>query len=146
MGKTYQSTTVNASIDDVWDALSNFHDMSWAPDVIESCEAVGDRAGNQVGAQRVLNGAFHETLHAINNIDHTLHYSIDDGPSPVSADEVSGYVGQVRALPITDEQKTFVEWSSSWEARTDEAEEFCHNIYTALLSSLKQHFTETARV
>src|SRR6056297_2058063 len=92
MGSTYQSIVVPAPASAVWQTLRDFHDLSWAPDVVESCEAVGDHASTQPGAQRVLNDAFHETLHAVNDVDRVLKYSIDDGPSPVSKDEVSGYV------------------------------------------------------
>ena len=36
--------------------------MSWAPGVITLVTKVGDKNGNKVGAKRVLNDAFHETL------------------------------------------------------------------------------------
>lgn len=140
MPSTYQSITVSASADEVWSTLRNFHDLSWAPDVIEQCERVGDRAATQVGAQRVLNGVFEETLQAISDADRTLQYSIDDGPSPVSSDEVSNYIGQIDVRPVSLEGKTFVEWSSSWDAETKEAVEFCHTIYVALLQALKAHY------
>ena len=60
MGLTYRSTVINASADTVWNAIKNFHDLSWAPNVIEKVEVVGDTAGGDVGAKRVLNDAFHE--------------------------------------------------------------------------------------
>jgi hypothetical protein len=140
MRKTYQSTTVNAPIDEVWARLRNFHDMSWAPAVVEQCEAVGDKAGDQIGAGRVLNGVFHETLRELDDSEHVVKYSIDAGPPPVSPDEVKDYIGVIRARPLTDTGGTFVEWSSSWEAADGKAEEFCHNIYVALLNELKKAF------
>jgi hypothetical protein len=118
--------------------------MSWAEGVVESCTPVGDRAGDQVGTRRVLNGAFHETLQAISEVDRTLKYSIDDGPSPVSKEEVDDYVGEVVVRPVTEGdaegEMAFVEWKSQWEASTDEAEEFCHTIYTGLLKALERHY------
>jgi hypothetical protein len=123
MRKTYQSTTVNAPIDEVWARLRNFHDMSWAPAVVEQCEAVGDK-----------------TLRELDDREHVVKYSIDAGPPPVSPDEVKDYIGVIRARPVTDTGGTFVEWSSSWKATDGKAEEFCHNIYVALLNELKKAF------
>jgi hypothetical protein len=51
MGQTYQSTVINASADKVWNAIKNFHDLSWAPNVIEKVEVVGDAGGGDVGAK-----------------------------------------------------------------------------------------------
>ena len=140
MGRTYQSTVVEAPADQVWRLLRNFHDMSWAPGVIESCTVVGDRDGDQPGARRVLNGVFHETLQAVDDLERSLKYSIDDGPSPVSKAEVSRYIGQLRVLAVTDTDTSFVEWHSSWHGNDAAATEFCHSIYVALLDALKKHF------
>ena len=141
MGKTYQSITINAPVDKVWAAIRNFHDVSWAPNVIEKCSSVGDQEGDQIGARRVLNDAFHETLLELSDLDHTIKYSVDDGPSPVSKEEVENYVGVLHVLPVTQEGTSFVEWSSSWEAKDNGASEFCHNIYVALLADLKKNFS-----
>lgn len=62
---------------------------------------VGDTPGTQVGARRVLNDAFHETLHQLDDAARRLRYSIDDGPGPVAAGNVSGYFGEVRVMAVT---------------------------------------------
>ena len=80
MGKTFQSTTVNASVDEVWATICNFHDMSWASSIVSDCKPVGDVKGDEIGAKRVLNDAFHETLLELSDIDHTIRYSIDNAP------------------------------------------------------------------
>ncbi len=74
----------------------------------------------------------------LSDIQRTFRYTIDDGPSPVSKDEVSDYVGCVRVCGITEGGGSFVEWSSTWEAKDDAAREFCQTIYVALLGQLKQ--------
>ena len=51
----YNSTVVNASIEEVWKAIRNFHDLAWGEPVITSVESVGDSAGDKVGAKRILN-------------------------------------------------------------------------------------------
>jgi hypothetical protein len=136
----YNSCVVNAPVERVWSTLRNFHDLSWASDVVQNVARVGDAAGDRVGAQRVLNGVFHETLLALDDVDRELKYSIDDGPGAVSKEHVTGCVGTVRVMPVTDGGGTFVAWSSSWQDSNGGVKEFCDPIYQALLNALRQHF------
>ena len=140
MGKTYQTAVINAPVDQVWNKIKNFHDMSWGSAIVEKCEAVGAKSGDQVGASRILNGAFHETLVAFSEVDKSFKYSIDDGPAPVSKDDVKDYIGEVRLIAITENDTSLIEWSSNWESPKDDACDFCHNIYVALLNELKKSF------
>jgi hypothetical protein len=110
--------------------------MSWAPNVVTRCVAEGDTPGTEVGARRVLNDVFHETLFELDEDAHRIRYTIDAGPSPISSAEVSGYVGELHLRPVTKTGQTFVEWSSSWDADGDEAVAFCQGIYVALLDEL----------
>ena len=84
---------INAPVERVWGAIRNFHDLGWAPNVVTSVDVVGDKKGTAVGAGRVLNQSFHETLREFGEDDRTFSYSIDDGPSPVSKADVSNYIG-----------------------------------------------------
>jgi hypothetical protein len=136
MQRTYQSIRINAPVDKVWNAVKDFHDLSWAPNVITKCEAVGDKSGTEIGAKRILNDAFHEALIELDDATHTMRYSIDNGPSPVSPEDVKGYVGHLHLLPITKDDTTFAEWSSSWESDSEDAVEFCHTIYVAFLDEM----------
>lgn len=138
MPQCYQSIVIAAPVERAWETIKNFHDFSWASEVIEHCEAVGRIRGNEIGAKRILNGVFHETLLECNSAARRIRYSIDDGPSPVSAREIKNYVGTLQLRPVTLNNGTFVEWRSSWEAQTEEAKEFCHQIYAALLKTLAQ--------
>ena len=140
MGKTYQTAVINATVSQVWNKIKNFHDMSWCSAVVEKCEAVGGKPGDQIGARRILNDAFHETLVELSELDKSFKYSIDDGPAPVSKSDVKDYIGAVRLIAITDNDTCLIEWSSSWEAPKDDACDFCHNIYVAVLNELKKAF------
>jgi hypothetical protein len=137
----YNSCVVQGPVDKVWSALRNFHDMSWAAGVIEKLEPVGETGGTRIGARRILNGVFPETLLALDDVNRELKYSIDDGPGPVAKDQVAGYVGTVRVFPVTDGNGTFVEWSSSWQDSKGGVKEFCDPIYQALLGALQKHFS-----
>ena len=135
MGKTQQSTTINRSPADVWAKVRDFHDMSWCPNVITDLKKVGDKSGLEVGAKRLLNDAFHETMHELDDEGMKIRYSIDDGPPPISKDDVSNYFG---VLTLTAEgDGTRVDWNSSWEGDNEESHEFCHQIYLALLADMK---------
>ena len=137
MGKCYNKIEIKAPINKVWDTVRNFHDMSWAPNVITSVAKVGDRSGNEIGAKRILNDAFHETLTVLDPGNFTFSYSIDDGPGPVASDAVSNYTGVVK-LSESD-NGSVVEWSSTFHSENEnEVTEFCNPIYMALLNSLKE--------
>jgi hypothetical protein len=137
----YNTCVVNAPVEQVWAALRNFHDMSWAPAVVTSLKPIGDAAGDQLGAKRVLNGAFHETLRGLDDVDRVITYSIDDGPELVSRDQISGHVAVVRVFAVTDSNATFVVWSSTWKDSPGGVKDFCDPIFKALLDSLKHHFS-----
>ncbi|UCF15116.1 MAG: SRPBCC family protein [Phycisphaerales bacterium] len=141
MGKCYNSAVVAAPCEKVWQNIRNFHDLSWAPGVVTKVDVEGGLKGDQIGAKRIVNDAFHETLLTLDDAEHTFSYSIDDGPEPVSKESVKNYVGTVRVAPITESDTTFIEWQSTYESSDDSAVgDFCNPIYVALLSALKQHF------
>ena len=140
MGKCVHSAVINAPVDEVWQLLRNFHDMSWTA-AAESVEPVGDARSDQVGAKRILNGAFHETLLAINDLDHSFRYQITDGPSPVSPNDLKFYYGTVSVQPVTDENASYVSWVTHFEWKDDSAtQEFCDPFYRTFLAHLKARF------
>ncbi|MBT5186155.1 MAG: SRPBCC family protein [Kordiimonadaceae bacterium] len=136
----YNSCVIDKNIDEVWSTVRNFHDMSWAKGVIENLEIVGAKKGDQVGAGRLLNGVFHETLLELDEDECMIVYSIDEGPDVLSGGAVKGYRGVLQLSPITVGSGTFVEWSSSWRTDKQGVAEFCDPIYVALLSAMKDHF------
>ena len=137
----YHSAVINASSDKVFSLLKNFHDLSWSKNVVSKVDKIGDKRHYEVGAKRILNDAFHETLRSINNDKKTFTYSIDDGPGPVSKDNVTGYIGEVSVIPITEDDSSVVVWTSKWASDKDGGvSDFCNPIYHALLQDLKNHF------
>ena len=136
MGTTLQSVTINLPADKVWESIRNFHDMSWAPNVVEKLEKIGDKGGDESGAKRVLNDAFRETLLEVDADNMTFRYSIDDGPSPVASSDVDNYVGQVQVKAEGD--GSMVEWQSKWEKNDESTYAFCHPLYVALLEDMKK--------
>lgn len=127
-------TTIYQPIDKVWDTISNFHDMSWCPNVVASCVPVGDISGDKAGAARVLNDAFHEILKEVNASNHTIRYAIEKAPPPIS--DVSGFAGEIKLAPVMD-GVTQVQWSASWNASSHDGVEFCNATYVAMLDDLR---------
>ena len=141
MGRCYNSTVVNGSVESVWEMINDFHEVSWGDKVITKVDIIGDLPGNEAGAKRILNDAFHETLLSVDMSNFTFSYSIDDGPGPVSKLAVSDYVGKVSLYPITDSGNTFVEWVSTYDSDSESSvADFCNPIYAGLLSSLESKF------
>lgn len=140
MPSTHQSIMVNAPIDAVWEKLNNFHEAPWASAILTSIEKVGEKNGQEIGAKRILNGVFHETLTRLDTGNYRVEYSIDDGPSPVSKEEVSNYMGVIQLDPAPHGDATQVVWTSSWVSNSEDAVEFCHGIYVALLDALANSF------
>lgn len=138
----YNSAVIKASSDEVFDTLKNFHDMSWSKNVVNQLDTVGELKSDEVGTKRVLNGAISETLKSMDLKNKSFTYSIDDGPGPLSKDNLGGYVGSVQVLPITENNTSLVVWTSKWEDdKEGTVADFCNPIYHALLQDLKAHFS-----
>lgn len=134
----HNSVVVSAPADKVWTVLRDFSSTSWAPNVVTSHKNIGEKKGDQPGAKRVLNDAFHETLHSIDDINRTFSYTIDSGPAAVA--KAVNYVGTVTLHPITEDNTTLAVWTSRWDHSEGGVAEFCSPIYQALLGDLKAHF------
>lgn len=138
----YNSIVINTPANKVWDVLKDFHDLSWSKNVVSKVDVIGDKSSDEIGAKRVLNDAFHETLISLDNDAKKFTYSIDDGPAAVSKDNVEGYVGEVAVFSVSENDTSFVVWTSKWESTKEGGvAEFCNPIYHALLQDLKSHFS-----
>ena len=138
----YNSVVIDAPADKVWEVLKNFHDLSWSKNVVTKVDIIGDKTANEIGAKRILNDAFHETLRSLDNSKRKFTYSIDDGPTAVSKDNVEGYLGKVRVFSVSDNDTSFVLWTSKWKTtKEDGVADFCNPIYHAILQDLKNYFS-----
>jgi len=138
----YNSIVINSDADKVWSVIIKIHDLSWSKNVITKVEVVGDISSNEIGSKRILNEAFYETLQTVDNVGRKFSYSIDDGSAVVSKENVVGYIGEVTVFPVTENNTSFVLWTSKWEsAKEGGVADFCNPIYHALLQDLKNHFS-----
>jgi NADPH:quinone reductase-like Zn-dependent oxidoreductase len=141
-----KSTIIDAAVDDVWRFLRDFNAHErWHPAVAASLIEDG-RDPDEVAcvrAFRLQDGAgLREQLLSLSDRDRTFSYCILDAPIPLI-----GYVATVRLKPVTDGGRTFWEWSSSFAAPAERADELARlvgeDIYEAGFDAVKQHFGQT---
>lgn len=102
---------IAASPDAVWDAVKNFHDMSWHPAVVKT-EGEG---GNEPGATRVLTlgngGQIHEKLEKYDDAKHSFFYRIES--VDVKVLPVTNYSSWFSIAP-TDNGGSLVTWKGAF--------------------------------
>ena len=127
MARVYTSSVINASAARVWARVRDFNGMSnWHPLIAESRIENGEPA-DKVGCIRnfsLRNGdRLRVQLLGLSDFDMFCTYSILDSPMPLT-----NYVATLRLTPITDQDRTFIEWSADFDCAPDKEGELLSNI------------------
>jgi hypothetical protein len=127
MARVYTSSVINASAARVWARVRDFNGLSnWHPAIAESRIENGEPA-DKVGCIRnfsLRNGdRLREQLLGLSDFDMFCTYSILDSPMPLT-----NYVATLRLTPITDQDRTFIEWSADFDCAPDKEGELVSNI------------------
>jgi Polyketide cyclase / dehydrase and lipid transport len=127
MARVYTSSVINASAARVWARVRDFNALSnWHPAIAESRIENGEPA-DKVGCIRnfsLRNGdRLREQLLGLSDFDMFCTYSILDSPMPLT-----NYVATLRLTPITDQDRTFIEWSADFDCAPDKEGELLSNI------------------
>ena len=127
MARVYTSSVINASAARVWARVRDFNGLSnWHPAIAESRIENGEPA-DKVGCVRnfsLRNGdRLREQLLGLSDYDMFCTYSILDSPMPLT-----NYVATLRLTPITDQDRTFIEWSADFDCAPDREGELLSNI------------------
>jgi len=127
MARVYTSSVINASASRVWARVRDFNGLSnWHPAIAESRIENGEPA-DKVGCIRnfsLRNGdRLREQLLGLSDFDMFCTYSILDSPMPLT-----NYVATLRLTPITDQDRTFIEWSADFDCAPDKEGELLSNI------------------
>jgi NADPH:quinone reductase-like Zn-dependent oxidoreductase/uncharacterized protein YndB with AHSA1/START domain len=122
MIRVRRSTVIDAPIDAVWNIIRDFNGHErWHPAVAESRIEEG-RASDEAGCVRrfrLQDGAeLREQLLSLSDRDRRLSYCILEAPLPLI-----DYVATMALKPVTDGDRTYWEWSSSFAAPDDRADE-----------------------
>jgi hypothetical protein len=135
---------IDAPIEQVWNWIRDFDGLpNWHPGIATS-KVEGSKPSDQVGCVRILtlqNGAvIREQLLEMSDLGHHYSYSILESPLPVG-----NYRGTLRLRRITDGNRTFAEWSASFDAnpaeKQAETEDFISTgVFQGGFDALKKHF------
>jgi hypothetical protein len=114
MAKVYVSGVINAPVDKVWAYARDFNGHGkWHPVIAESHIEDG-KPSDQVGCVRnfkLTNGGhLRERLLSFSDLDRCFTYNIIVSPMPIQ-----NYVATFGCKPITEGNKTFVEWFAEFD-------------------------------
>ncbi len=120
MIRILRSSVIDHSVDTVWGKIRDFNDLpGWHPAIADS-QIEGGLSSDQVGCIRNFNlkddgGNIREQLLTLSDKEHTCTYSILESPMPVE-----DYVATLRLIPITDGNRTYIEWSAEFDCPVSE--------------------------
>jgi hypothetical protein len=131
MARIYVSTVVNAPPTKVWARVRDFNGLpNWLPKVAESRIENGEPS-DKVGCIRAFtlrNGdKLREQLLGLSDFDMFCTYSILDSPMPLT-----NYVATLRLTPITDQDRTFMEWSAEFDCAAEKENDLVTGIGTGV--------------
>jgi len=122
MALSYASTVIDAPADAVWARIRDFNGMpDWYPEVIATSEIEDGKTGDQVGAIRsfTLADGTHLREKLLAHSDEKRSYTYDFQKTPF---DVDNYNATLRVVPITDGNKAFVEWWTTFDCDRDQQE------------------------
>ncbi|HXT07609.1 MAG TPA: SRPBCC family protein [Roseiarcus sp.] len=145
MIRNYVSSVIDAPIEKVWALLRDFNSLpQWHPRMVES-EIEGGLPSDKVGCVRRLKLAsgpvLRERLLGLSDRDHTVIYTIEKTPQPIT-----NHVATVKLTAVTDGDRTFAEWSAEFDAPPDEeqalAKGMAENVFLKGLNALAAHLAK----
>ncbi len=143
MARVYVSSVISAPAARVWARVRDFNGLpNWHPAIAESRIENGEPA-DKVGCIRnfsLRNGdRLREQLLGLSDYDMFCTYSILDSPMPLS-----NYVATLRLTPITDQDRTFIEWSADFDCAPDKEADLVSgiggNVFQGGFDALKRAF------
>jgi hypothetical protein len=144
MPRVFVSSVIDAPAARVWERVRDFNALPrWHPRIRESRIENGEPA-DKIGCVRdftLQNGdRLREKLLGLSDYDTFYTYAILESPMPVT-----DYVATLRLTPISDGDRTFIEWSAEFECDDAVADELVNNIGTNVFQggfdALKRHFS-----
>lgn len=143
MAKVFVSTVLNAPAARVWARVRDFNGLpNWHPAIAESRIENGDPP-DRIGCVRdfrLRNGdRLREKLLGLSDFDLFCTYSILDSPMPVA-----NYVATLRLTPVTDGDRTFIEWTAEFdvapEREADMIAQIGGGVFQGGFDALKRQF------
>ena len=129
MAKAYASAVIDAPIETVWKIIRDFNGLpNWHPAIARS-EIEGGLSSGEVGCIRsfhLTDGAHvREQLLALSDSEHSLSYSFVTPAFPVR-----NYLASIRLIRITDGDRTFAEWTATFDEEPEDAGKYVEIVST----------------
>lgn len=143
MPKAYASTVIDRPADKVWAAVRDFNGLPvWFSDAIARSEIEDGKGSDQVGCVRnfyLQDGAhIRERLLSFSDVDRSYSYNFETTPFAIE-----NYHATLRVTPVTDTDRSFVEWWTTFDCPPDKAAEwvdtFAKAIFGGGLQCLRRH-------
>ena len=119
LAKVKVSSAINAPIAQVWETLSDFSGLpNWFPSVIDGY-IEHNQPNDKIGCIRVYNRedglTIREQLLGLDNQEFKCTYLLLEPNKPMK-----DYIGVLQLLPITDGNRTYIEWGASFSCLPEE--------------------------
>jgi uncharacterized protein YndB with AHSA1/START domain len=145
MAKVTVSSVIDAPVEDVWKAIRDFNGLpSWHPRMVESHIEDGlpaDRIGCVRNFQLASGARLREKLTDFSDPDFRVSYSILETPQPLT-----NHKATLQLRRVTDGNRTFAEWSASFDAAPEEADKLAEgmgaNVFQGGFNALKERFAK----
>ena len=140
--RVVRSAVIDAPIERVWAVLRDFNSHDAWHDVVDKSRIEGARASSQVGCVRAFtlkDGNFiREQLLTLDDREHRSTYCIVEATVPLQR-----YVASVTLKPITDGNRTFWHWESTFATPPGQERELremvAKGVYEAGFANLRRH-------
>jgi len=143
MARVFVSSVIPAPAARVWDRVRDFNGLPrWHPRIRDS--RIEDALpSDKVGCIRNFNlqngDNIREQLLGLSDYDMFCTYAILDSPMPLT-----DYIATLRLTPVTEGDRTFVEWSAEFSCDPAEEDDLVSgigtNVFQAGFDALKRHF------
>ena len=114
-----ESTVVNVPIDKAWASFKHFHLEMLNPKKVSATEFTSGGPNQLDSVVRInyTDGAMWEVrINEISDVKHTLGYQV---LSTEPAHQVTSIQGQIKLSPVTDDNSTFVQWTTYFSNDAD---------------------------
>ena len=143
--KIVRSTIIDAPIERVWAVLRDFNSHDQWHDAVDQSRIEGDERSDQVGCIRSFTlkdgHRIREQLLTLSDTEHKSTYCIVEATVPLQR-----YVATVTLKPVTDGNRTFWHWESTFATPPGRERELhdmvAQGVYEAGFENLRQHLRQ----
>ncbi|GAA4343732.1 hypothetical protein GCM10023165_26420 [Variovorax defluvii] len=145
MQRVVRSTIIDAPIERVWAVLRDFNSHDQWHAVVETSRIEGGERSDQVGCVRSFTlrdgNRIREQLLTLSDTEHRSTYCIVEATVPLQR-----YVATVTLKPVTDGNRTFWHWESTFATPPGQERELremvARDVYEAGFENLRQHLRQ----